>query len=175
MKNWSLNCEFLVAALVLGCLTEVIFAVQGSSTSARHGVFEFNDDQGNCWRWGKNLKFWSNLNLLKNSSCAPGLPCVRCTNERNPRNPQCPPPNCDDPASRGTLSPSLTLRFYYQCMPDGNGNWVAVKMECPCDLLFDPATQQCTYPFAFMPTCDFTIADPTVIDCKYDPAVLGGF
>jgi len=134
--------HILIAALILGCLTEVIFA-------ARNGVFEFNDDQGNCW------------------SCEPGVACRRCSrnNQRN-GDPECPAPNCDDPnVNRGELFPSTTLRFYYQCMPDGAGNWFPIRMECPCDLLFDPATQRCTYPFAFVPQCNFTISDPTVIDC----------
>lgn len=95
---------------------------------------------------------------LSSTRCSPGLPCERCRNTR--ADDQCLEPDCNDPANRGMLFPSPVLRYYYQCMPNG-GTWTAKRIECPCDLIFNAATQRCEFPWLFVPTCDFSISDPT--------------
>jgi hypothetical protein len=126
----------------------LLFSCSLAVLAAQRGVFEFHDSNGQCWR------------------CAPGEACERCSIA--PRNippvdtwpNTCPQPDCNDPANRGLLFPSPTLRQYYQCDPANGAGWAVTTMDCPCDTLFSFEAQRCLGPWEFVPHCNFEISDP---------------
>ncbi|KAG5667779.1 hypothetical protein PVAND_015749 [Polypedilum vanderplanki] len=117
--------EVLVTTLILGILVSHALSAQ----TPPKGHFMFHDSSNRCWL------------------CDPGFQCEPC-----PRGiggiPDDWSSDCREPtvadciANPNVRFPHPNLAKYFQCGPPGSGS-AGITTECPCDMLFDLALQNC--------------------------------